>query len=384
MPVVKRKVWVIKERVRAIRHALPFTTIHRLMTSELVKFVVMLLNAFPLKGCLTNYSPRRVILGTIKDYRYHCKTPFGAYVQVHEENSPTNTLDARSSGAISLGLDYCATGGYNFLSLLTGKKIHRRQWTSLPMHDSIIGRVESLGLQDNQPSIGDPSLDVDGNLIEVPITGVEPHVTGGPPAGVETLTTPSGVDHHPPEAHTFTKEVVDPKIRSTTTEIPSTTSTTSPTTKTTSTTQVSSLTDPLSALLKLPVAPTTEITPKPPPPSAVEHLMPSPQPSPHDSPPVMDHLEVEFPPLRKSTRNTIPIERLNPSTGQSYCNAAIKGNDNYHAHKLVTNLCLAQYSLSSGIKSLGSKGVADATKELDQLHFRKTFTPVSLSNLSLY
>ena len=75
--------------------------------------------------------------------------------------------------AIVLGPDFRGTGGYHFLHLSTGKKIHFRQWSALPMPDYVIGQVEGLGKRDGQPSIGDPKVDIDGNLAtHGPITGV--------------------------------------------------------------------------------------------------------------------------------------------------------------------------------------------------------------------
>ena len=63
------------------------------------------------------------------DYSKHCRLPFGSYVQVHDEPSPTNSPTARTVGAITLGPTGNLQGGYKFLNLRTGKKITRRDWT---------------------------------------------------------------------------------------------------------------------------------------------------------------------------------------------------------------------------------------------------------------
>ena len=39
------------------------------------------------------------------------------------------------------------------MNLNTGKRIHRRNWTDLPMPDEVIKRVEQLGKKDNQPKL---------------------------------------------------------------------------------------------------------------------------------------------------------------------------------------------------------------------------------------
>jgi hypothetical protein len=57
---------------------------------------------------------------------------FGAYAQVFEDNDPSNTIRARSLGAIALNPTGNAQGDYFFMSLATGAKISRHQWTALP------------------------------------------------------------------------------------------------------------------------------------------------------------------------------------------------------------------------------------------------------------
>ena len=87
------------------------------------------------------------------DYNKHCRVSFGSYVQTHEENIRTNSLQARTLGAITLGPDNSNQVGYYFLNLNTGHRIHRRSWTPLPMPDFVIQRVEALGRRDNQPNL---------------------------------------------------------------------------------------------------------------------------------------------------------------------------------------------------------------------------------------
>jgi hypothetical protein len=86
---------------------------------------------------------------------------FGSYVQVFEANDPTNTPKARSLGAITLTPSGNITGDYYFLSLATGACISRHQWTSLPMPDTAIARVEALAKQEGQPLIQERGLVVE-------------------------------------------------------------------------------------------------------------------------------------------------------------------------------------------------------------------------------
>ena len=88
---------------------------------------------FPAKGGISNVSLRTLMTGIKLDYSKHCRLPFGSYVQVHDEPSPTNSPTARTVGEITLGPTGNLQRGYKFLNLWTGKKITRRNWTHLPM-----------------------------------------------------------------------------------------------------------------------------------------------------------------------------------------------------------------------------------------------------------
>ena len=154
VPQIERQIRVVKERVRAIRHSLPFKYIPMLMLVELVYFSTMWINAFPPKGGVSkNVSPRGIMTGTQFDYTKHCKIPFGSYVQAHEEPDKTNTQGARTVGAICLGPTGNLQGSYKFLNLRSGRLITRRNWTSLPMPDEVIKRVDQLGRNEGQPEL---------------------------------------------------------------------------------------------------------------------------------------------------------------------------------------------------------------------------------------
>jgi hypothetical protein len=88
--------------------------------------------------------------GTALDYEKHCKLPFGAYVETHEERSRTNTLYERTQGAICLGLTSNFQGSYKFLCLNTGRKITRKQIREVPMPEHVIKRIEAIAERDKQ------------------------------------------------------------------------------------------------------------------------------------------------------------------------------------------------------------------------------------------
>ena len=126
VPKIERQIRVIKERVRATRHTLPFKVLPLLMLVELVYHSVMWLNAFPPKGGVSEIlSPRTIITGMTLDAKKHCQLPFGTYVQAHVSAHPTNTPAERTVGAICLGPKGNLSGTYKFMSLRTGKIITR-------------------------------------------------------------------------------------------------------------------------------------------------------------------------------------------------------------------------------------------------------------------
>ena len=82
-PYVKRKKCVIKERVRAVSHLLPFSQLPMQMTTHMTFFVVKLLNFFPVKGCISDqYSPKAIMSGETINYKQYC-IPFGTHWWVH-------------------------------------------------------------------------------------------------------------------------------------------------------------------------------------------------------------------------------------------------------------------------------------------------------------
>jgi hypothetical protein len=120
-PNIERRIRVVKERTRAVRHSVPFTAIPMKMITHMVFFVVKMLNYFPAKGGVsTQFSPKTIMSGQTLTYK-QCSLPFGTYCQVHEENGPRNSLVARTSGAISVGPASNRQGGHLFLSLNTGR-----------------------------------------------------------------------------------------------------------------------------------------------------------------------------------------------------------------------------------------------------------------------
>ena len=142
---IERKIRVIKERSRGIICTLPYTRLPQQMLIHLLHHVVMWLNNFPVKGGVSDrFSPRELILRHSLDVKRHCRAPFGAYCETHEDNTPTNSMKTRGMPSICLGPTGNRQGTYNFLSLTTGLVTKRRQFDEMPAPESVIQRVNSL------------------------------------------------------------------------------------------------------------------------------------------------------------------------------------------------------------------------------------------------
>jgi hypothetical protein len=121
------------------------------MIIELIHFVVLWLNAFPpSSGVSSTYSPITIMTGTTLDYNKHCRLPFGAYVETHEDNGATNTIVERTRGSICLGPTANFQGSCKFFCLDTGRRVTRKQFREVPMPASVIKRIAEFAERDQQ------------------------------------------------------------------------------------------------------------------------------------------------------------------------------------------------------------------------------------------
>ena len=153
VPEIERQHRVIKKRARACCYTLPFEVLPRLLLVEMINNCALWINMFPEKGGVINVSPKTLMTGVKLDYNKHFRFPFGSYVQVHDEPSPTNSPTTRTIRAITLGPTGNLQGGFKFLNLWTGKKITIRNWTHLPMPIEVIKRVNEIGTAQGQPTL---------------------------------------------------------------------------------------------------------------------------------------------------------------------------------------------------------------------------------------
>ena len=103
VPDIERRIRVVKEGCRAIRHGLPFNKIPNLLMVYIVFHVVNLLNHFPTKGGISDtISPRTIMAGETLNYKKHLRLQIGQYCQVHEEHTPRSGQLPRTKAAICL------------------------------------------------------------------------------------------------------------------------------------------------------------------------------------------------------------------------------------------------------------------------------------------
>ena len=71
------------------------------------------------------------------------KLEFGQNFQTHDHPEKTNDMRTRATPAISLRL-VTSQNGWTFMSLETGKCIHRYHWTELPVSEEVINKIHGL------------------------------------------------------------------------------------------------------------------------------------------------------------------------------------------------------------------------------------------------
>ena len=152
VPEAERNNRVIKERVRATYHRLPFSRLPRIMIKILVIDSAKKLNFFPSKhGISKYYSPRMILHQRNLDYSKHCQYAFGTYVQAHDEPDPSNTTAPRTLDCIYLRYSDNEQGGHDLLHLQTNHMITRHHIIPIPITPAIIKQVDHIAKMDGMP-----------------------------------------------------------------------------------------------------------------------------------------------------------------------------------------------------------------------------------------
>lgn len=350
VPEIERRIRVIKERVRAVIYSMPFNGIPMTMLIHAVLFVTKQLNLFPVKGSISaRFSPKQMMSGENTIYK-NCSMGFGRYCQIHEDSIRRNSLAARTQGALSLGPSGNAQGGHKFYTLSTGKVVVRRAWTELPMPSSVIDRVHHLAKgQPVQLSFNDrsgiPIGDIDANFSHESVehSSFETH-NDLPgvfiPASDTASETPGVYIPEPTDAAEIPGVDMEPTV------------------------QIVNDLDYAPTNDEAPLVVTSE----------VEDILPY---LPTDDEPRRSSR------IRNQTKNYVPT-----MSGKRYSFAVTElgrgllDNIDNGEDKAVSFSFMQQLSVKAALKEWGREAKDAGEKEASQLHWRKTFVPKRMSELT--
>ena len=74
----------------------------------------------------------------------------GTYYEVHDEPSPSNSTESRTHEGIALGPTRNLQVNIKFYCLNTSWVLKRRNFTPIPLPNSIIGKANTIGKKQNQ------------------------------------------------------------------------------------------------------------------------------------------------------------------------------------------------------------------------------------------
>jgi hypothetical protein len=154
VPEAERNNLIIKERIRAAYHRLPYEAIPRIMINYLAMIQANKLNIFPVKGGVSKYySPRMILKQTNLDYTKHYVVPFGAYVQANHESTKTSSNVTRTLDAINLHPAQNQQGGHKLMDLNSSQLISRNIVHEIPVTGVVIKAVENMAYQQGFKSL---------------------------------------------------------------------------------------------------------------------------------------------------------------------------------------------------------------------------------------
>jgi Reverse transcriptase (RNA-dependent DNA polymerase) len=173
VPVVENKIKVVKERVRGHLAVSPFKLCISLLV-WLVYFCVSRLNLVPTSTMSSeNVAPREAFNGTKIDYKRDLGLKFGQYCEVHEQLFVTNTMAPRTRPAIALLPKGNKQGSWQFMALDTFRVIVRDHWTKLPMPEWIIRKLNEKAAANKKLVPDDPLFSLGKAEITLENSGVD-------------------------------------------------------------------------------------------------------------------------------------------------------------------------------------------------------------------
>ena len=134
---------------------MPYEHYHKAIVIHLIFFTILWLNAFPQEnGISMILSPREIVTQRRVDFKKHCQTEFGAYVEAHDDPEITNTTTERTREAIALGPTGNIQGTQKVFCLKTGLVLKRRKIIPLPVPDRVIKKVNQWGVRSKREEYG--------------------------------------------------------------------------------------------------------------------------------------------------------------------------------------------------------------------------------------
>ena len=157
VPQAERAIRLVKERFRCLWHSCHFGRWPRVMIVKGAYKCRDDLNAFPPKGGISQqYSPRAIIEKRTYDYNKQCKVLFGSYVQAI--NKGDNTPEERTKSCIYMGPTPTHQVGHSLLDLKNGETITRHKVWPMHMTKEVVATVEKLAWKDGQKSNTHPII----------------------------------------------------------------------------------------------------------------------------------------------------------------------------------------------------------------------------------
>jgi Reverse transcriptase (RNA-dependent DNA polymerase) len=158
VPVAERNNRVIKERVSAAFHSLPFTLIPKVMLKRLVLDCTTKLNYFPPKGGISPYyySPHKILHQTKLDYVKEglSDSPIQLLRPSPHRAQPVQYARApRTLDCIYLRPLPNAQGGHELFHLANNRLLTRRTVTVVPITQAVIDTVQELAAADKMKGL---------------------------------------------------------------------------------------------------------------------------------------------------------------------------------------------------------------------------------------
>ena len=190
------------------------------MTISMAESASQWINAFPSAvGILGDYSPSNTIEGKLNPDFNQTRVNSGSYVIVY--NRTTNNMTNMSIPAIALRESNVFDGHY-FMPLKTGKRVHARKWSTLPINQEVVEKVATLANAESQPFLPGnvpifewaPGLEIDAieqDDAEDILDDVNVQASFLPPVPISNIVS-EDEDDEPGERHEDDESTISPPL----------------------------------------------------------------------------------------------------------------------------------------------------------------------------